>query len=239
MATLVEELPKEEEAVFDTLDEATPAEAVVAQPEEVVEPVEDEELPEKYSGKSTADIVRMHQEAERQMGRQSGEVGELRKIVDNFIQGQVESQTAPNADEEINFFDDPEAAVARAVDNHPSVKAAAKTEKEFTHQQALSVIQQKHPDIGTIFKGEDFGKWVTGSDYRMRLYTQADQNYDYQAADDLLTMFKEQPQLTQKLWMLRRLGERLQLSRPVLATPEGQQSVVQRKYIDVLTLLNS
>ena len=46
-------------------------------------PAEDD-VPEKYKGKSTAEIVRMHQEAEKLLGKQSGEVGELRSVVDSY-----------------------------------------------------------------------------------------------------------------------------------------------------------
>jgi len=49
---------------------------------------EDEVVPEKYKGKSANDIARMHQEAEKLIGRQGAEVGELRRIVDDFIKTQ-------------------------------------------------------------------------------------------------------------------------------------------------------
>jgi hypothetical protein len=55
-------------------------------------PAEDD-VPEKYKGKSTAEIVRMHQEAEKLLGKQSGEVGELRSVVDSYIQTQLDSTT--------------------------------------------------------------------------------------------------------------------------------------------------
>ena len=70
-------------------------EEIVAE-EPVVEEQEEEELPSKYKGKSIADIIRMHQEAEKTMGKQGSEVGELRRIVDDFITAQsVSKQQAP------------------------------------------------------------------------------------------------------------------------------------------------
>ena len=47
------------------------------------------ELPEKYKGKSLEEIIRMHQEAEKLIGRQAQEVGETRKLVDQLIQQQI------------------------------------------------------------------------------------------------------------------------------------------------------
>jgi len=40
------------------------------------------ELPEKYRDKSLDDIVKMHQEAEKLIGKQAQEVGEVRKLAD-------------------------------------------------------------------------------------------------------------------------------------------------------------
>lgn len=89
------------------------------------EPIQEEEgIPDKYAGKSVQDIVRMHQEAEKLLGRQSAEVGDLRKVVDQYIQTQLTPAQANNhtqqeePEDEIDFFSDPEKAVQRAIDNH-------------------------------------------------------------------------------------------------------------------------
>ena len=47
------------------------------------------ELPEKYRDKSLDDIVRMHQEAEKLIGRQAQEVGEVRKLADELLKQQL------------------------------------------------------------------------------------------------------------------------------------------------------
>jgi hypothetical protein len=49
----------------------------------------DDDLPEKYRGKSPKEIAMMHQEAERLIGKQGSEVGELRKVVDDYIRAQT------------------------------------------------------------------------------------------------------------------------------------------------------
>ena len=64
-------------------------------PQETTPPEDD--IPDKYKGKSTAEIVRMHQEAEKLLGKQSGEVGELRSVVDSYIQTQLDTTTTPDA----------------------------------------------------------------------------------------------------------------------------------------------
>ena len=77
MATLLDERleTEEEEAEISQIEaQQEPEEETPA------EPVDD--IPDKYKNKSTAEIVRMHQEAEKLLGRQSSEVGELRSVVD-------------------------------------------------------------------------------------------------------------------------------------------------------------
>ena len=60
MATLIDERPVEEE--LDNNEEVV--DQVTEEPELQETPQEQEEIPDKYKGKSTAEIVRMHQEAE-------------------------------------------------------------------------------------------------------------------------------------------------------------------------------
>jgi len=55
-----------------------------------------EDIPDKYKGKSLKDIVAMHQEAEKLIGRQGSEVGELRKVVDDFIKTQTAKESKVN-----------------------------------------------------------------------------------------------------------------------------------------------
>ena len=80
----------------------------------------EEDIPDKYRGKSAADLVRMHQEAERMLGRQSGEVGELRKVVDEFVMSQS-TKKEETVDEEVDYFSDPEKAIQQAIETARSV----------------------------------------------------------------------------------------------------------------------
>ena len=83
MATLIDERLEDVNTEEETLQEEP-----VQQ-----ETLQEEEIPDKYKGKSTAEIVRMHQEAEKLLGRQSSEVGELRQVVDTYIQTQLDTST--------------------------------------------------------------------------------------------------------------------------------------------------
>ena len=166
-----------------------------ASPEPTPEPTEQEDdLPEKYRGKSTAEIVRMHQEAEKLLGKQSGEVGELRKVVDDYIQTQLDTpapQQTAEQDEEIDWFSDPDKAMERAIANHPSIKKAEETAAANARSSALSQLQKRHPDMEQIVQDPKFAEWIKASKIRTQLFAQADRDFDHEAADELFSNWKQ------------------------------------------------
>ena len=85
-ATMVDLPPEEDQETTDTLDnEANEIQQLDLNLDVEQPPQEEPTLPEKYQGKSLEQVVQMHQEAEKLLGRQSSEVGELRKVVDNKV----------------------------------------------------------------------------------------------------------------------------------------------------------
>ena len=192
MATLIDERPeKEEEKTEEQISQLT------AEPELQETPQEDA-IPDKYKGKSTADIVRMHQEAEKLLGRQSSEVGELRSVVDNYIQTQLDttSQASPEPEEDVDFFTDPDKAVEKAIRNHPSIKQAEAVSQQYRQSAAQGQLQEKHPDIQAILADSKFVDWIKASKIRTQLFAQADAQYDYEAADELFSNWKERSRKT-------------------------------------------
>ena len=183
MATLLDERLEDENEEASNFEETQ---------EEIQEqPPQEDEIPEKYQGKSTADIVRMHQEAEKLLGKQSGEVGELRKVVDSYIQTQLDTTTTPEPDEEIDFFSDPDKAVERAINNHPKMKQAEAVTQQYQKQAAMTQLEKKHPDMSDVLQDSKFVDWIKASKIRTQLFAQADKQYDYEAADELFTNWKE------------------------------------------------
>ena len=161
-------------------------------PQETTPPEDD--IPDKYKGKSTAEIVRMHQEAEKLLGKQSGEVGELRSVVDSYIQTQLDTtpvQETPTEAEDIDFFSDPDKAVERAIANHPSIKKAEAANLNNVRTTALTQLKSRHPDMEQIVQDGKFVEWIKASKIRTQLFAQADRQYDYEAADELFTNWKD------------------------------------------------
>lgn len=149
-------------------------------------------IPDKYSGKSLEDIVHMHQEAEKLIGRQAQEVGEVRRLADDLIKQQLSTKQTPVQEEnEIDFFEDPKKAVRNAVDKHPDVLAAKQAAQEMRQMRTQETLNKKHPDMAEIVKDGEFIEWVKASPVRLNMYAQADANYDLASADELLSTFKQ------------------------------------------------
>jgi hypothetical protein len=189
MATFIDEEGRQDTqpVEVDTTDLEAPKQE--AQPSEV------EAVPYKYQGKSPAELVRMHQEAERMLGRQSGEVGDLRKVVDEFVMSQSSNKETSEPEEEIDYFSDPEKAMQRAIDKHPSVVEAKQASTNMKRQSAQSILKDKHPDMKEMLLDSNFTSWVGDSNFRTRLLQEADRNFDYEAADEVFSMWKERQSL--------------------------------------------
>ncbi len=89
MAELVE-LQNEESINEDNTNSVyeTPEDNSQSTQEEVV-------IPSKYQNKSLEEIVKMHQEAEKLIGRQAQEVGEVRKLADELIKQHSKQRLTP------------------------------------------------------------------------------------------------------------------------------------------------
>ena len=151
------------------------------------------EIPEKYRAKSLEDVIRMHQEAEKLIGKQAQEVGEVRKLADELIKQNLGSKQQPIQEEEpeVDFFENPQKAVQKTVDRHPDVLAARQAAADFKRMQIQQRLSQEHPDYAQLVQDPDFAAWVKSSPVRVGLYAKADGEFDYDSANELLSTFKQ------------------------------------------------
>ena len=158
------------------------------------------ELPDKYRDKSLDEIVKMHQEAEKLIGKQAQEVGEVRKLADELIKQNLGSRQQQTRQEEpeVDFFENPQKAVQRTVDNHPDILAARQVTLEMKRSQIQQRLAQEHPDFGDIAKDQDFANWVKSSPIRIKIFEQADSGYDFDSANELLSTYKQLRSVKQK-----------------------------------------
>ena len=139
-------------------------------PERVTEPVN--EIPEKLRDKSPAELADMYQSLEKTLGRQSDELGQLRRMV---------TETTPPTPEpdDTDFFSDPEKAVAKTVAEQVQAALAPQRKKE-----AEAFLDANHAGWRDTVKSEEFTEWVSKSKARTNLYWSADDG-DNVAAGEL------------------------------------------------------
>ena len=152
------------------------------------------EVPEKYKGKTAEDIIRMHQEAEKLIGKQAQEVGEVRKLADELLKQSLASNKPQHIEQqepEIDFFEDPKKAIQKELSAHPDVIAAREAALTFKKMQIQQKLNSDHPDFTQVVQDPEFVNWVKSSPVRMGLYAKADAEYDYDSANELLSTFKQ------------------------------------------------
>jgi len=193
--------------------------SIVVDPEEISEDVEEQNtvepdetleslgaeteepastIPDMFSGKSVEDIVKSYQNLEQELGRKSQEIGELRQLSDSFLKaeisrndGQTSLQTENSNDEtEGDFFEDPNKAVNSLIENHPKFQEFQEFQAKQSQDTSKAQLEQTHPDYVDIVQDSNFQDWVKASTFRTDLFQQADR-YNYAAADELLTHWKE------------------------------------------------
>ena len=254
MATLIdtdgEVIAETSNLTMDDLVEETNEEGQVAPAEYSEEPAADapeaDALPDKYQGKSASDIARMHQELEKRLGQQSSEVGELRQAFDEMVKNSMTAQQAPTPEvtevDDVDFFADPKEAMRRAIANDPSVRQAQEMAVLLQKEKALTAIQAKHADMKEVLGSESFQTWVKGSQFRQNLFAQADANYDFAAADELLTLYKDTQGVVKSQAAVEKVAKKAEIKRASTGSsrsnPESQSTRKVYRRRDIIELMN-
>jgi len=174
-----------------TEEVAPEAGAVESSPAEYV-------IPDKFAGKSTEEIIDSYQNLEKEMGRKAQEVGELRKLSDSFLQAQINTnqemqnpQAEVPQEQEVDFFEDPNLAVNKAIEHHPKFREFQQFQAQQVQASAQAHLEQTHPDFTSVVADSKFQDWVKESPIRTQLFVSADQEYNYDAANELLSTWKD------------------------------------------------
>lgn len=156
-----------------------------------VPPVEDkkpeDDIPEKYRGKSLKQIVDELEHANKYMGQYANELGEVRRLADELIKSQLKPEKEIK---EVDFFENPQEAIKRQIESNPEVQAAKQYAVQARQAQAKAEFERKHPDYQGIIQDKEFGEWVMGSKVRQKLWKEA-VAYDVDSADELFSTYKE------------------------------------------------
>ena len=218
---------------------------LVAEVEEQDESVQEEqkesfELPDKYKDKPVEELVRMHQEAEKLLGRQGAEVGELRRAVDDLLKTKLDEFKGGNEvedqEEDFDFYENPKEAVNRTLEKSETIQQMKQMLAQQQQAEVLKMIENKYPDYRDTIQNENFVEWIKASKVRTELLQRADK-YDLDAAFELLGNWKELKGTVEKVKEVNEKDRKLQ--RKAASTGGGGSSEpVSRKIYRRTDLVN-
>lgn len=247
MATLVDPINEEDNREDLSVEQPEETSELLKEPTvEAESQAEESDLPDKYRGKSAAELAEMHSNLERLMGKQSQEVGELRKAFDNMVQQSLaakQAEATPEAEvDDIDFYADPKAAFEKMMANHPTIKTAQEVAIQMRKQESLSALQAAHPDMKEIVTDEKFQEWVGKSKIRTQLFQDADRNYNYEAANELFDLWKDRQSVVRKTAEVEKVAQKQELKKAATGSarsnPEGQSSRKIYRRRDIIDLMN-
>ena len=222
--------------------ELTPIKEDPVVQEEAAQEKEDD-LPEKYRGKSAKEIAEMHQQAEKLIGKQGSEVGELRKVVDDFISTQTlkESQTTETPVTSDEFYENPQKNVNKQIDSHPAIKEAQKAAQEMKRTATLTRLNSEYPDLETTVQDPNFAEWIKSSRVRSELYNRAEVNFDYDSAKELLSNWSDKKERVAKVAETSKIDKDNQLKAASVGSKGNNEPVSKKKYrrSDIIKLMQT
>lgn len=155
------------------------------------------ELPERFQGKTPAEIAESYAELEKAYSRQGNDLGEMRRTMDDFIKLQSaptpSQEPSPAAEITVDeLYDDPNAAIRSVVKEETASEI-----NNLKEALAQAELREKLGSLDNKFDGwrdttqtPEFVNWATESPYRKRLLAAGDQ-YDMDAAEELLGLYYE------------------------------------------------
>ena len=103
-------------------------------------------------------------------------------------------------------------------------------------------LQSNHPDFKEIIQDKKFGEWVAKSKVRTELYQRADQKFDYDSADELLTLWKERQSLVKETADMQETDRKRQLKSASTGNAKGSGESLSRKIYrraDIIKLMQT
>jgi hypothetical protein len=168
---------------------------------EVAASTEDDfSMPEKFADKSAEQVAQSYAELEKELGRKNNEVGELRKLTDQYIHQELTSRNSreiedPKPDagqiEVDDLLEDPTRVVGSVVDS--KLEAIKRQIAEEQVARKTEKFLSDNPDYEDISKSKEFYNWANASEYRNNQLSAA-KSGDLAAASDILQGYRDQAQ---------------------------------------------
>jgi hypothetical protein len=166
--------------------------------------LEQDDIPEKYRGKSIDDVIQMHQNAERKIGQTGNELGQYKQLTDQLLdlkrrddlakggaEAEEEDEPLPKITQ-TEILDDPDTAIGRAIEARLSrVERKREQKAEATQAEQLqTAFAARHPDAQEIAQDPEFQEFVNKSQSRQMLAAAALNAGNLFAANTILDEWK-------------------------------------------------
>jgi hypothetical protein len=153
-------------------------------------------LPDKFKGKSTAEIVAAYQNLETELGRSRNEIGTSRRVIDELLQIRPrQSEKSEPVAKPVTPYDLAEnpdeviTTIAKRVADERSSTAEHRL-AAIENDLAASQFEKKRPGFRDTLSSSEFQTWLQGNQRRIRLVQAAGQG-DWDAGDEVLGLYEE------------------------------------------------
>lgn len=162
----------------------------------------EDDIPEKFRGKSTKEIVDSYKQLESQYGRMANDLGQQRHLTDRLLNLKREQDLSANGGSPVkveipqikatDLADNPSEAIDRVVNARLAAQNQQdeQTRAELARQAAAARLVSDHPDYQNYVNNSEFTTWIQGSALRRSAAARA-QSGDFDEGNALLTEFKE------------------------------------------------
>lgn len=178
------------------------------------------------------DWEKRYKDLERLNSQQAQDLGQYRKLVDEYISSDPTPAEKPAAPEPItsdDLWDNPDETVRRAVDSHPAlqeVKELKEAQKKAELEANFKQFATKHSDFQEISGNPEFRDWVLSNPTHLDLAQRADA-MDLTAADALFSLYKAQRGLEQ---VSAEREQQTNIDNATLESPHGSEPPAPQRY---------
>lgn len=195
MSIVVDEKPFDEDTLDDNEELSNMEEYEGPSDEDKLEAsITNADMPEKFKDKSAEEVAQAYQELEKQYGQKANEVGELRKLADDFLKRELDNTTKETVDDNPieldDFLENPNDVVSKAIENSPKVKELENLLQQARIDEQRRSFESSHSDWQEVMSSPDFQEWITSNSILQQTFVEADRNYDYGKGSELLSMYK-------------------------------------------------
>lgn len=158
-----------------------------------------DDIPEKYRGKSLQEVIAMHAEAEKRVGQFRDEIGQWRSLTDSLAQAATartkESPTDKPTDtlpSEDDFFKSPIEATRKLIEAviNDRVSNLEQGVSQVAGNVEFEKFKNEFPDFDAKVRSDEFRAWASRSQFRMNDALAAAKG-DMTAARRLMTDWNE------------------------------------------------